>query len=308
MTIRISLGVLAASVPREEVDDAVAVAGRKAKCSDGKLPPHVMVYFVMAMVLFADDDYEEVTARLTDTLRLGGRLVGADLGRGITQARQRLDSEPMRRLFGQVAVPVAEELTRGAWLGSWRLMAIDRFEWDAPDTTANAEEFGYAGSGDKRTAFPKVRVVTVSECASHAVVDAAIGGQRTGEQTLTRCLYQHLEEDWLLIAGELLAIGITGGPVALEGPVQQRAGALEPALDQRRDPRRCTARLCARAWPIRPAWSWHSRSRRVPATVSPLQEGEPAADPQRVRPGRRPGRAVVQGLAQPVVRGPEPRG
>jgi hypothetical protein len=79
-------------------------------------------------------------------------------------------------------------------------MAIDGFEWDAPDTGANAAEFGYAGSGDKRSAFPKVRVVTVSECGSHAVVDAAIGGQAEGEQTLARCLYPRLDREWLLIA------------------------------------------------------------------------------------------------------------
>ena len=35
---------------------------------DGKLPPHVMVCFVMALALLADDDYEEVAARLTETL------------------------------------------------------------------------------------------------------------------------------------------------------------------------------------------------------------------------------------------------
>ena len=41
---------------------------RQARRSDGKLPPHVMVYFAMAMALFAEDDYEEVAARLADTL------------------------------------------------------------------------------------------------------------------------------------------------------------------------------------------------------------------------------------------------
>jgi hypothetical protein len=83
-------------------------------------------------------------------------------------------------------------------------MAIDGVEWDAPDTKENAAAFGYpaAGKGD-RPAFPKVRVVTVSECASHAVVDAAIGGvagKGAGEQSLARKLYQRLEDDWLLIA------------------------------------------------------------------------------------------------------------
>jgi hypothetical protein len=68
LTDWVSLGVLAAFVPRDAVDDAVAAAGKQARRSDGKLPPHVMVYLVMALALFADDDYEEVAARLTETL------------------------------------------------------------------------------------------------------------------------------------------------------------------------------------------------------------------------------------------------
>jgi hypothetical protein len=57
-----------AARPRDAVDDAIAVTGKNARRSDGKLPPHVMVYFAMAMALFPDDDYEEVAARLTETL------------------------------------------------------------------------------------------------------------------------------------------------------------------------------------------------------------------------------------------------
>jgi hypothetical protein len=48
-----------------------------------------------------------------------------------------------------------------------------------------------------------VRVVTVSECASHAVVDAEIGpiaGKGSGEQALARKLWPRLAEGWLLIA------------------------------------------------------------------------------------------------------------
>ena len=98
----------------------------------------------------------------------------------------------MKKLFAEVAAPVAEELTAGAFLGPWRLMAIDGFEWDAPDTPENAAAFGFAGTaaGDPgRPAYPKVRVVTVSECASHAVADAAMGavaGKGAGEQSLAR--------------------------------------------------------------------------------------------------------------------------
>jgi len=162
----------------------------------------------MALALF-DDDYEEVAARLTETLAAWGcwdDSWSVPTSGGISQARQRLGYEPMKHLFAEVAASVAEELTAGAFLGPWRLMAIDGFEWDAPGTPENAAAFGFAGTGADdagRPAFPKVRVVTVSECASHAVADAAMGGvagKGAAEQSLARKLYRRLEEDWLLIA------------------------------------------------------------------------------------------------------------
>jgi hypothetical protein len=206
-TDQVSLGVLASSVPRDVIDDAVAAAGRQARRSDGKLPPHVMVYFAMAMVLFADEDYEEVAARLAGTLGSWGcwdTRWGPPTSGGITRARERLGFEPLAGIFARVAVPVADPLTRGALLGPWRLMSIDGFEWDAPDTPGNAAAFGYAGSGKDRSAFPKVRVVSISECGSHAVVDAETGpiaGKGSGEQSLARKLCRRLGDDWLLIAG-----------------------------------------------------------------------------------------------------------
>jgi len=203
---QVSLGVLASSVPRDVIDDVVVACGRQAKRSDGKLPPHVMVYFAMAMALFAEGDYEEVAARLAGGLGSWGcwdARWGAPTSGGITRARERLGSGPLAGIFARVAVPVAGLLTRDAFLGAWRLMAIDGFEWDAPDTPGNAAAFGYPGSGQDRAAFPKVRVVTISECGSHAVVDAEIGGiagKGSGEQSLARRLYARLEQDWLLIA------------------------------------------------------------------------------------------------------------
>ena len=205
-TDQVSLGVLASSVPRDVIDDVVVACGRQAKRSDGKLPPHVMVFFTMAMALFADEDYEEVAVRLAGTLetwRCWDARWGAPTSGGITRARERLGFEPLAGVFAKVAVPVADLLTRGAFLGSWRLMSMDGFEWDAPDTPANAAAFGYPGGGQDRAAFPKVRVVTVSECGSHAVVDAEIGGiagKGAGEQSLARKLYGRLAADWMLIA------------------------------------------------------------------------------------------------------------
>jgi hypothetical protein len=128
LTDWISIGVLASSVPRDAVDEAVAACGRKAKRSDGKLPPHVMVYFAMALALFADEDYEEVLTRLVEPLMGWGcwdanwQVPGSG---GITQARQRLGFEPVKHLFDEVARPVAESLTRGAWC--WTTSVVSGF-------------------------------------------------------------------------------------------------------------------------------------------------------------------------------------
>jgi hypothetical protein len=122
---------------------------------------------------------------------------------GITQARQRLGGQVMAGVFDQVARPVAELLTRGAWLGHRRLVSIDGFEWDMPDSPANAETFGYAGGSATPSAFPKARVVTLTESGTHASIGAAIGpisGKGRGEQSLARKLYPRLEEDHLLLA------------------------------------------------------------------------------------------------------------
>lgn len=201
----ISVGVLAASVPRDVVDEAVGVWGREALRSDGKLPPHVMVYFAMAMALFADDDYEGVLARLAEPLMRWGcwdRAWVMPGSAGITQARQRLGAEVVREVFERVARPVCEQLARGAWLAGRRMISIDGFECDVPDSPANGKHFGYAGGGG-RSAFPKVRVVTLVETGSRVPVGAVIGpiaGKGLGEQSLARDLFGLLEPGMILLA------------------------------------------------------------------------------------------------------------
>ncbi|MFC8278308.1 transposase domain-containing protein, partial [Streptomyces sp. NPDC057271] len=69
----VSVGVLAADVPRDVIDEVVAEHGRQARRSDGKLPPHVVVYMVMGLALFRGEDYESAERELLSVswLRLG---------------------------------------------------------------------------------------------------------------------------------------------------------------------------------------------------------------------------------------------
>jgi hypothetical protein len=200
---QVSVGVLVSSVPRDVIDTAVGARGAGAKRSGGTLPPHVVAYLTMALCLFPDDDYEEVAVKVTGSLsRFGCWDVAwlAPSSSGITQARKRLGRAVMADVFEGIAQPVATADTRGAWLGRWRLLAIDGFDVDLPDSDANVATFGYAGSGQNRSAYPKARVVALAECGTHAFLAAEIDGWSTGEKTLAMRLYPRLHGDELLTA------------------------------------------------------------------------------------------------------------
>jgi hypothetical protein len=204
LTDQVGLGVLASRILRDVVDEAIAVHGREAKRGKGKLPPHVVVYFVVAMALFSDEDYAEVITLMTETLRRWGDWDEAwtvPSPAAIVQARKRLGPEVVREVYRRLAGPAGDVLTRGARIGRRRLMAIDGFELDVPDTAANRAHFGPADPGS--AAFPKVRAVTVVECASRIEVDARFGpwtGKGTGERALALPMLSRLGRDWLVFA------------------------------------------------------------------------------------------------------------
>ena len=148
----------------------------------------------MALALFYGDSYEEVMRNLVEGLRwlrIWSKDGKVPTSGALAQARQRLGSDVMRELFERVAVPCALRSTKGAWLGRWRLMALDGFRVDVPDSKENAGHFGYAGTRRDidKVAFPKVSVVALAECGTHAIVGAEIGAQKETETVLaTRLL------------------------------------------------------------------------------------------------------------------------
>ncbi|MFV2128410.1 IS4 family transposase, partial [Micromonospora sp. LOL_013] len=211
---QVTLGVLISRVSREEVDAAVEVCGVREQRSDGKLPAHVAVYLTLGLTLFPDDDYTEVAARVTGSLdRFGCWDAGWSVptSSAITQARKRLGRRVFDEVFARTCGPVAGGsgptasvaalgTARGSFLRRWRLLAIDGFTVDVPDSAANAAEFGYAGSGENRSAYPKARVVALAECGTHAFVAAEIDAYAVGEKTLAQRLYPRLRGDELLVA------------------------------------------------------------------------------------------------------------
>lgn len=104
---------------------------------------------------------------------LGRFVERADLRRDHPDA-QAAGARAAGALFDRVAVPVAGVLTRGAFLRHWRMMAIDGFELDVPDTPANAAAFGYPVGAREHPAFPNVRVVPLNVSDDESFADSPL--------------------------------------------------------------------------------------------------------------------------------------
>jgi Insertion element 4 transposase N-terminal/Transposase DDE domain len=184
---RIAIGVLTSIYPPELVDRVVAEAGRTQQ-RQRLLPARVVVWLVLAMALFSGQAYEEVARLLAGGLgwaRRWQQWYRVPSTPAIAKARARLGPEPLRRLFVEVAGPLATPDTKGAWYRGWRLLAVDGTCLDVADTPANQAAFGRPTTHrGEQTAFPQVRVVAVAECGTHAIIDAAMGPLAKGETTL----------------------------------------------------------------------------------------------------------------------------
>ncbi|MCG8454896.1 MAG: IS4 family transposase [Holophagales bacterium] len=188
VTDYISLGVIAEKVPRSVLDRILQETGKQSR-RQRKLPAHVVMYYVIALALFMNVSYGEVLRCLVDALRWLGLPV-EDLRRtgksGISQARSRLGSEPMRRLYEEIATPVAERSTQGAWYRDWRLVSMDGTTLDVADQEENAAAFGRPGASRGASSFPQMRLVALVECGTHVLFGAAQGPCSMGEKTLAQ--------------------------------------------------------------------------------------------------------------------------
>jgi hypothetical protein len=203
---RIGIGVLTQVFTPELVDRVVDQAGVREQ-RRRTLPARVVVYYLLAMVLFFQSGYGEVWNKLVAGLDWARRFqVRVSLGMqptpaAITLARQRLGWQVMAALLEEAAGPLAGQEQEAAFVSGMRLVAVDGMCLDVADTGENATEFGYPGNEQGRGPFPQVRVVGLGECGTRAVLGAALSPLATGEQQLARQLLGKLHPGDLLAAG-----------------------------------------------------------------------------------------------------------
>jgi len=202
ITDYVSLGVITRTVPPAQVHAALAATGRSS-IRQRDLPAHVVVYYVIALALYMHSSYREVLRCLLEglqwlqdpsaALRVAGRS-------GISQARTRLGSEPLRLLHDEIVGPIALPETKGAWYRRWRLVSLDGSSFDVADERGNAAAFGRPAASRGAAAFPQVRLVALVENGTHVLFGSQISGCGTGEVTLARSVLPALRKGMLCLA------------------------------------------------------------------------------------------------------------
>jgi hypothetical protein len=202
ITDYISLGVITKTFPQATIK-AVLRDTERTSIRNRDLPTHVTIYYVIAMALYMRASYREVLRCLTEGLRwlIGPEEVIKITGKsGISQARTRLGWQPVKKLHDEIVKPIANESTKGAWYGKWRLVSLDGSTLDIADEEGNEKAFGRPSSSRGSSAFPQLRFVSLVENGTHVLFGTKMDGYHTGEITLAREVLSSLSSGMLCLA------------------------------------------------------------------------------------------------------------
>ena len=191
---RLGLGVLADYIPAGLVDQVLADTGRVQQ-RIRRLPARAVVWFILALTLFHGQGYCSVWRELAHDGDDEG--VVTPSASGLSQARRRLGVTPLAALFARLRGAQAPPGAPGSFCSGLRLVSCDATTLDVPDSPANAEAFIASRNTRGRGAFPQVRLLTLIECGTHAVIDAAFGA--VSEQALARQVLGSLRAGTLLL-------------------------------------------------------------------------------------------------------------
>jgi hypothetical protein len=194
------IGVLAEAFPLETVQAILAATQREGK-RKRLLPASMMVYYIIALGLFVGVGCREVLRRLLDgAMWIWPNEVRVATESAITQARQRLGSEPIEALYEQVVTPIAKKVTRGAWYRLWRVVSLDGFILDVAESDENVKAFGRPGASRGKSAYPQTRVVGFLENGTHVFFGAEMDRCDVGETTIARRILSKLRKNMLCLA------------------------------------------------------------------------------------------------------------
>ena len=198
----LGVGILGKTFPLKSVQDVLSET-RRGSVRQRLLPAEITVYYVICLSIYMQVSCQEVLRCLLDGLQWLGldmRTVSVAGDSGISQARRRIGTEPLKRLHEMFVKPIAQSATKGAWYRGWRLVSLDGSTQDVTDTEANATAFGRPPSSRGASAFPQLRFVSLVENGTHVLFGTKYGPYRTAEDALAREVICHLCKGMLCMA------------------------------------------------------------------------------------------------------------
>ena len=161
----------------------------------------LVIHLLLAAALWTRLALPRVLERLARPLHLLGLpvLLMQVRGSAISYRRQQLGVAPLQGLFARCCQPLCTPETPGAYRFGKRLMALDGTMQDMPDTPANAAAFARPSNQYGPGPFPQLRLLALSECGSHAIVDATISDSTQAERRLAEQLVPSLTSDMFLL-------------------------------------------------------------------------------------------------------------
>ncbi len=225
------LGELTQVVSHDLVDAAINAAGATQKRLR-RLPARVVVYVLLAGVLFANVGYRQVLTRLAAGAGLSMRVPGSS---ALSQAFRRIGVAPLRELFDLVRGPAAG-------VARWRgllVCAIDGTTLFVPDSGANAAVFGrQTGRPEAPGGYPMLRLLTIVACGSRTIIDAVFGSYRVGETSYAPRMLGSLRPGMVLLADRNFASAVliqqiagTGAHLLIRCKNGRRFPVIQPLSD-----------------------------------------------------------------------------
>lgn len=160
-----------------------------------RLPAEQVVWLVLGMALYRHRPIAELVDRLDLVLPGAGPIAPS----AVSQARERLGSEPMRWLFAKTAETWGHaSARRHAWRGL-ALYGVDGTTVRVPDSKANRKHFGGQRGGNGDCGYPLARVLTLTALRSHLLCAARFGPYTLSEQLYALELWSMVPDNSLCI-------------------------------------------------------------------------------------------------------------
>ena len=153
-----------------------------------------MAWLNIAIWLYGDDNYTQVFRWLH---RFSKKFTPTSSA--LAQARAKIGVPITVSIYRKVVQCLCSEDTPDSFYDGRRLVAVDGFVLNVPDTQDNRQTFGRPKNGTSYGAFPQVRIVALCEVGSRVFFSFLAKPIRCGEATMAKHVYRDLPEKSLLL-------------------------------------------------------------------------------------------------------------